>query len=113
MAELYDILVSEVQDDVAKLRVTSVHPDAGPIRPSVTFAFMLLLDPIRTKRRGTQKSPLDGAVDGTSDDRSWFVDNAKAFVRKATVEAASGKQATLVVSSTDPAWLSHLAPGMR
>lgn len=140
MSSLYRARVDQVAPAKVRLTVWQIHPDAGVPPKSTTFALALLCAPFRKSSvlQGSAPSarlPLAKAIDiegGKDGDPSWMVENARAFI--ASVERKSLKnarpkasvkwppphdgdlsqlpQAVFEIGATDPAWVSHLKPGL-
>ena len=115
MSDLFAVRVLEVSPQAAVLRVTSVHPDSGPVAPRAVFALMLLNDPLAksgdaefSKYSHVGDSALGQAVDPDSFFNSeWLKANAQAFVKKVMLSGSK-----LEIQPTHPAWIAHLRKGM-
>src|SRR6478735_1575902 len=140
MSSLYRARVDQAAPPKVRLTVWQIHPDADVPPASITFALALISAPFRRAfvLQGTAPSarlPLAQAVDiagGKDSDASWMVENARAFIAsvsrkglknapaKASIDwppphdrdLSSLPQAVLEIVATDPAWVSHLKPGL-
>jgi hypothetical protein len=137
-AELFSVSVEEVSGSTCVLRVTAIHPDAGPPNASFVFVFCLIVDPCIgfefNSDESVQRSPLAREV-SLDDylDSELLKSNARGFVARVEVvsrDAGSPPPSDrsawrsywregdrpavqLRVTATDPAWLAHLRTGMR
>ena len=138
MSDLYHVEVSRVEDDEADLRVTVVHPDAGPVRPHATFALRLIWDPTDEYSYGQEfavrHSPLAREMDVDDYLDEAFIDaQAQGFIAQVDLiseedhppprwddedyeafwDSDRRASATIRVKATHPGWLAHLREGMR
>ncbi|MCB9570425.1 MAG: hypothetical protein H6710_24965 [Myxococcales bacterium] len=140
MSDFYTVEVLDVAGPEVELRVTIIHPDIRQVRTSATFAFSLLVDPLRERpwcdEAGVQGSPLAARVgaDRRPDDDD-VTRLACGFVRAVTMtsqhlhpppcawdeperwrafwEGEERPAVNLRLRASHPAWLAHLRVGMR
>ncbi|WP_375758646.1 hypothetical protein [Corallococcus exercitus] len=115
MSDLFAVRVLNVTRQVARLRVTSVHPDSGKPAPRAVFALMLMYDPIE-KSGDAEFSKYSHLGDSAfarlkrepgAFSSNWMDANAQAFVAKVKQVGAA-----LEVHPTHPEWIAHLRKGM-
>lgn len=117
-SDLYRVKVAAKQDRTVTLRVEVVHPDSNYISDNESFALMLLLE----GTSGTQGALLSQEMSfQDSLDRGWLELYTRGFIEKVEKKIESGSsegqtkeewlKASVTITATDPAWVSHLVVG--
>jgi hypothetical protein len=90
------------------LRVTRVHPDAGPFGDSLGFGLRLLWEPSYQNSEG----PLEHAVPfEVVHNARWMAGFADGYVASVQVEPVSQDAAIYTITATEAQWTEHLAQG--
>ena len=138
MSSLYRVRVDDVNPPKVRLTVWQIHPDAGVPPKSLTFALFALCASFQKTRlrQGSApslRSPLARAIDvdgGQYLHEAWMIENARAFIERFSRSGLKNArrsldwaslddedldplpQAVFELVATDPAWVSHLKPGL-
>jgi ribosomal protein S13 len=108
-SDLYSVTVLARKGSRVKLGLKIIHPDAADIPADRSFVLMLLLSPDLGQHGAIWKEvPWDDAQNGT-----WMKKHAGAYVTDIKAAPLRGKSSALDIGVSHPAWIEHLAPGVK
>jgi hypothetical protein len=122
MSTLFNVEVDDVSGKTAKLRLTSVHPDAGPFGKDDVFALRVLYDTAYEFTEPFESKglcPLGDAItykqvgdeDYAGEHASDFIDSVEVEPDDLPDQVPVDTEAHYTIKATDAKWLEHLEPG--
>lgn len=104
--DLYLATPIRVVDTTAKIRLAMQYSEAG-FHEDRSFALMLLVEAAKDGDAILERVSLSEALDP-----AWMQQHAAGFIRKVSLKIEGPRFAVLTITTTHPAWISHL-PGRQ